>query len=386
MKKLLSEQNWSVLILLMLLTVVLSAPIYAYRINNPVDSDYGSHIRFTIEFLKTRSLEPATLSHPLLQFILAFMYWITRSRLSLENALILLQVLVQVVTVLILYFWFGKSQRKNWDWIRAAAAFTLTFIAPILLLAVFDQKFYFGYIGLANYHNPTVHMLKPLALISTIFAIDIVNGKKSGWWAVLFSALIMMISTWLKPNFALVILPALGLACLLRLLQKRQIDWKMVIWGFAVPGVVNLFFQWLIAYVYGDPGEGIIIAPFQVEKAFSDWIFLKFILSSLFPLIVLYIARKELLQNSSLLVGWSAFLMGVIQNYFLAEGGERLLHGNFRWSGQIGLFILFAITVNWLLKNKATLREKVAAYSAYAAHFAGGVAYYIYCLVSTHYG
>jgi hypothetical protein len=223
-------------------------------------------------------------------------------------------------------------------------------------------------------------------LISTFFAINIIDGKNSGWWAVLFSALILTTSTWLKPNFALVILPALGLACLLRLLQKRQIDWKMVTWGFAVPGVGNLFFQWLIAYVYGDPGEGIIFAPFQVEKAFSDWLFLKFILSSLFPLIILYIARKELLQDSSLLIGWSAFIVGVVQNYFLAEGGERLLHGNFRWSGQIALFILLAITVNWLLKNKTTLREKVAAFSAYAAHFAGGVAYYIYCLVSIHYG
>jgi hypothetical protein len=384
------SQNWKVIGLLIILTIILSSPIYYQRITQPVDSDYGSHIRFTQEFLQTRQLEPATLSHPVMQFILAFMYWVTRSQLGLYASMIVVQVVVQILIVLILYFWIGKGVKNNWDWIRAVAALSLSFVGPIVIPAIWDQQFYYGYIGMANYHNPTIHLLKPIGLVSMMFAIRALDGKKSAWWVILFSALLLSFSAWIKPNYVIAVLPALGLACLIRLLQKQRMDWKMILLGFVLPGVVNLFFQWLIAYYYGDPEEGIILAPFQVESSFSDWLLLKFLLSALFPLLGLWIARKHLLKDSALLAGWTIFVVGVVQNYVLAEGGERLLHGNFRWSGQIALFLLFAILLRWLLRekilpNRTVLWEKISGFVVYAAHLAGGVAYYIYCMISIHY-
>ncbi len=385
------SQNWLVLTVLILLTIGLSAPIYIHRINDPVDSDYGSHIRFAQEFLQTRTLEPATLSHPVLQYILAFLYWVTRSQLGLYPGLTLLQIGVQVFTVLILYFWFGKSSRKYWDWLRAGTALTLTFAAPIVILAVLDQKFYFGYIGLANYHNPTIHLLKPLALLSLIHGIKAIAGEKSTIWPVIMAAFWMILATWIKPNYALAILPALGIGWLVREVQKRSVNRRMILFGFFAPAIVSLLLQWLIAYGYGEPEEGIIFAPFQVEGAFSNWLLLKFILSSLFPLLILIFARKELFNDSVFLVGSTSFVVGLAQNYLLAEGGERFYHGNFRWSGQIVLFLLFAIAVRWFLKKLNSekplkLWQRLSGYIVYAAHFAGGIAYYVYCMVSTHYG
>ena len=146
----------------------------------------------------------------------------------------------------------------------------------------------------------------------------------------------------------------------------------------------------MIAYYYGDPGEGIILAPFLIEGSYSANLGLKFILSCLFPLVALFIARRSLLENSSLLVGWAGFAAGAAQFYLLAEGGERMYHANFRWSGQIMLFLLFAIVLRWLLQKKLlpgwnSTWQKLAAYSTYLAHLGGGAAYYIYCMVSIHY-
>ena len=245
-----------------------------------------------------------------------------------------------------------RADRKHWDWLRAGAAVTLTFVAPIMLLAFQDGLFYYGYIGLANYHNPTIHLLKPIALISLLFAIRAINGEGSSWKAITLAAFVIAISSWLKPNYVMAILPALGLTVILRKLQHRKLDFKMLIFGFALPGITVLFIQWLIAYYFGDPNEGIILAPFVVEGSYSGNLLLKFFLSCLFPLTVLFISRRRLLLDSNLLVGWTGFLVGTAQFYLLAEGGQRMFDANFRWSGQIMLFLLFAVTVRWLLREK----------------------------------
>lgn len=386
----LKNQNWKVILVLMLVTAVASSPIYYHRIAIPVDTDYGSHVRFAQQLLDGQSLDPLTLSHPMLQLILAAMHLVTLNKLGLYASLIILQVLVQVLTALILYGWFGKADRKDWDWLRAGAAVTLTFVAPVMLLAFQDGFFYYGYIGLANYHNPTIHLLKPVALLSLIYAIRAAGGEHSNWRDISLAALWITLSTWIKPNYVLSILPAMGLVAIIRRLQGRRLDWKMLIFGFALPGIVMLFIQWLIAYPFGDPGEGIILAPFLVEGSYSSNLALKFILSSLFPLLVLFIARRSLLEDSSLLVGWVGFLAGAAQFYLLAEGGQRMFDGNFRWSGQIMLFLLFAVAVRWILREKILaggmqLWEKVTSYGAYLAQLAGGIAYYIYSFVSIHY-
>jgi len=260
----------------------------------------------------------------------------------------------------------------------------------VVIPALLDHKLYYGYIGMSNYHNPTVHLLKPFALLSFLFAIRSLEGKKSGWVAVLFSALLVSVSSWIKPSYVLAVLPGLGLASLIRLAQKRDLDWRMIWLGFALPGVLSLGAQWFIAYYFSFPDANIIWAPFKMESGYSNWLLLKFLLSALFPLLCLWMARRSLLKDSALLAGWAVFLAGVAQNYLLAEGGERFYHGNFRWSGQIVLFLLFAVTLRWLLRekilpNRALLWEKITSLGAYGAHLAGGAAYYVYCLFSQHY-
>jgi hypothetical protein len=292
------DQNWKVILVLMLVTAAACAPIYFHRIVVPVDTDYGLHVRFTQQLLDGQRLEPLTLSHPMIQLILAGMHLVTFGKLGLYASLIILQVLGQVLTVLILYGWFGKAERKHWDWLRAGAAVTLTFVAPVMLLAFQDNFFYYGYIGLANYHNPTIHLLKPVALLSLIFAIRAVQGETSSWKNIGLAAVLIALSTWIKPNYALSILPALGLVVIVRWLQHRRPDLKMLIFGFALPGILMLFIQWLIAYYYGDPGEAIILAPFFVEGSYSGYLAPKFFLSCIFPLLGLFVARRHLDRKS----------------------------------------------------------------------------------------
>jgi hypothetical protein len=388
----LQNQNWGIILLLVALTIALSTPIYYRRILVPVDTDYGSHISHAEAWLRGQGFETLTPSHPLLQFTLIAMRLASRGRLSLYTALIIVQVVVQVATALILYFWFGQSDRPKWDILRGFAALSLTFVAPVMLLAALDGLFYFGYIGMANYHNPTVHMLKPLALLSAMHAFRAIEGQESSAWKIALAALWIILSAWVKPSYALSILPALALCAVIRWYLKQQVDMRMLVFGFFVPAALVLAAQWLIiVWRFGEPSERIILAPFAVESAFSDYLFLKIFLSSAFPIVILWLARRSLLTDARLLVGWTGFLSGAAQLYLLAEGGERLLHGNFRWSAQIMLFLLFAITLRWLLQEgllngSRKGRQRVAAWCAYLAHLGGGIVYYSYCMISVRYG
>jgi hypothetical protein len=379
------------ILLLAAATAALSAPIYYRRIVFPVDTDYGSHIRFAEEWLRGQGFEPLTASHPLLQYFLIGMRLASRGRLGLYAALIIVQVAVQAATALILYFWLGSADRRGWDALRGFMALSLTFVAPVMLLAPLDGLYYFGYIGMANYHNPTVHLLKPLALLSVMHAFHAVEGRESSAWQMALAALWIILSAWVKPSYALSILPALALCAAVRWHLKQSVDLRMLLFGFFLPAALMLAAQWLIAYRFGDPGESIILAPFRMESAFSGFLLPKFLLSCAFPFAVLYLARRSLLSDARLLVGWTGLLSGIAQLYLLAEGGERLLHGNFRWSAQIMLFLLFAITARWFLRDGLLNRalkgwQRMAAWCVYLAHLGGGIVYYIYCMVSVRYG
>ena len=388
-KEIIRSYNWKVILVIMLVTGVACAPIYYHRIVVPVDTDYGSHVLFTQEMLDGQGLSLLSISHPVLQLVLAAMHLASGGILGLYASLMVLQVLVQIAIALILYFSFGKGDYKHWDWLRAGVAVSLTFVAPVMLLAFQDGHFYYGYIGLANYHNPTIHLLKPFALLSLFYAFRAVNGEYSSRGSIVIAALLVILSAGIKPNYLFAILPALALVIGIRWLQRRSLDWKMLIFGFYLPGLAILLVQWLIVFS-GNSGEGVIFAPFQVESHYSQNLLIKFFLSALFPLLILFIARRKLLTDSYLLVGWTGFLAGAAQFYLLALGGAYMYAGDFRWSGQIMLFLLFAVTARWVLKEKILaggmrLWEKIAIYSAFLAQLAGGVAYYVYCMISIHY-
>ena len=352
----------------------------------------------------------------------------------------LVQVLAQIATSLLLYAWIGALKSKWGEIKRIFWSLSLTLVGPVMLLAFLDGKFYFGYIGLANYHNPTVHLLRPFALASFYFAVRAFGNPRNPNWMVWLSAGLMTAGALVKPNYALSILPALALSAAWYLWKKRPLDWRMLVWGQAVPALLMLAMQTVLIYLVPDADKsGITIAPFQVESGFSGYLPLKFLLSILFPLalgVFIYLSpnpspkgegskrtterfsaqsaenlseppvfeggkggwadnlkyawnrlRFAVTGNTEMALAWAAFGAGVLQLYLLAETGERFFHGNFRWSAQITLFILFAASARYLLRRAEELTswQRWLIYAAYALQLAGGIAYYIYVFIQPHY-
>ncbi len=388
-KAFLASQNWVALAILLVLVVAVSAPIYYRRILvPPADTDYGAHIQYTMQFLHRQPVPPHALSHPLLQWCVGFIYWASRNRIGLWESMIIVLVAAQAAAAMIFYYWLGKLSGRLGEFWRVFWSLTLTLVAPVMLLAPLDGSFYFGYIGLASYHNPTVHILRPLALVSFILVLRAFESQKNAWGWVVLSALVIIFSALAKQNYVMSVLPALVCLAVLYRLAKTPVDWRMLLGGAVVPGLVVL--GTLTFVLYNSPeadSTGIVFAPFRVESAFSDHLLWKFLLSALFPLTLLVVDFRRVIQSPALQLAWIAFLGGAAQIYLLAESGEREMHANFRWSAQITLFLLFAASIRHFARAlPMDWKARAGVWVAYLAHLAGGIAYYIYCFTQAGYG
>jgi hypothetical protein len=387
-----TQQNYFVIVLLILAVGVASFFIYHYRIMSPTDNDYGYHILVTQTLLKHEPVRGLNLSHPLLQIAQIGLLWISRSRINLWDGTVLLMVASNVILALSIYFWFGKQKKRGSDWLRAFWATTLTFIAPFLLFTYIDNRYYFGYIGLANYHNPTIQLLRSFVIPIYILALQVFKKEKNPAWMIALAASLMILSTLIKPSLAICLLPAMFFFSALAILQKRKFDWRLNIFGFMIPTILTLSWQYIIAYTGSANAETrIIFAPFIVESAFSGFLLPKFLLSIFFPLVILLILNKSLLKDFEMQFSWFTFLLGAIQVYFFAEGGQYLYDGNFRWGAQITLLLLFIISARfvyqrWGKTNIQSVKEKLIVYLAYLPHVASGIIYYLYCLLTSKYG
>ena len=307
--------------------------------------------------------------------------------ISVRMSAFLVTISCILAAALVLYFWLEPVMRARGlsPWLAAAAAMGLNLVTPISLLASVDRRFYFGYIGIISYHNPTIILLRPLALLQFILAIQCFRQAPSSWKLMSGAAAITLMATFAKPSFAICLLPAMGIVAACRLLKKLAVDWRLLILGFIVPAVIMLAWQFLVAY--GTPaGSGIFFFPFGVMAGLSGYLGIKFLLSILFPLLVAIFFFREAALDTRMVLAWLTFLLGALYAYFLAEGPPRTFDGNFIWSAKIALLVLFCVSAVFLFEQIRAFRLKAGLVTAiWVAHVAYGAVYYYHILLTQKY-
>ena len=381
------KQDWWIILSMVLATILITLPVYVHRIYFAI-SDFPKHIQPAKLILdqQYQQVSAAFLSHPAYQLLLIGIHLLTFRKVGMYAGAVLIQVVVQILTVLIIYAWFGRSNGKR-NWQRSIWAVSLTLVAPVMVFVFWDKLFYLGYIGLATYHNPTIHLLQPVALLSFLLAVRVLTSFCNSWKVVLFSALLIIFSALIKPNYLLCILPALGLMVVIRLLWNKPVDWRLLIAGFLAPGTLILLVQlFLTYYLPGNDASSIIFDPLAVMRGYSGYLLPKFFLSILFPMAVLIFNFRRVVRDNTLTLAWVGFLASVLQMYLLAESGSRFADGNFLWGAQIMSFILFVASARFLWRDRLTAGtfpkwKPAVADIVYAAHFLAGTAYYISLMI-----
>lgn len=341
--------------------------------------DYQMHLAAAGELLNNGVLNS---SHFLYQLIIIFFQKVTGLDWT-DSAL--LAVMVPAVITNLLIYWGGRRSSVGEAW-AVLAAIALTTVSPLTLFFPWDRIIYMGYVGLNPYHNPTIWLLKPFAL-GVCFLIMRITGEEREATAakIVLLGILVVLSALAKPNFLIALLPALAIFVLLDVQELKHRVWGLAL-GVFLPGLAVLWWQYNLTYSLEQVGfysgnSGIIFAPLQVMKHYSEWLLPKALLSIIFPLTVVLVYGKNALSNRGLRLAWLIFIIGAAYGYLLAESGPRLYQANFFWSGQIGLFILFVYSLLFVItqNNRAGgkfSRRQFVCLLIFALHLLNGIVFY----------
>lgn len=318
-------------------------------------TDYDEHLEFAQSMVESGNVElPHFLYHALV--ILAHKSLSTQDFHTSETLVIVLgHLLLSLVVYVIFRSGFSESTSSPGALVSIVMTLSVMLVSPVTLFTLGRHNLYFGYIYPANvYHNPTIILLKPLALLLFFFAAKVFTRQSygKGFRFVAILVVLTILSSLTKPNYIICLLPGAVLFAGYRGFRNQVVDWKCLILGIIVPAVAILGWQYYFTYTASSEtlkSSQIILAPLKVVAHYSSGLFPKFILSMAFPLCVYGAYFRKAVHNIELNLSWGIFLIGAFYTYFLAEGGSRMYSGNFWWSGQITLFILFVMSTRFFI-------------------------------------
>lgn len=291
------------------------------------------------------------------------------------------------VTVGVTLFSLMFASLKGWSY-RGKLLFALTttlilmLAGPVNLLTAGNHNLYLGYLSPHIYHNPTITLLKPFALLLFLLVLRVFDGMSISRPLLACCALVTTLGTIAKPNYVIAVLPVLALLAFIAFLRKQSVNWLLLAAGVMLPAVIVLL--WQRAYYQATDMGSFIFAPLQVMNAYSPGSLLpKFLLSILFPLCVAFLYIRAAGRDRMMQIAWLGFAVGVLYTYLLAESKDYV-DGNFTWSGQITLFILFVASALLLIRENAPLLARRRFTPAFVIctivlvlHLIGGLALYV---------
>ncbi|MBI1277892.1 MAG: hypothetical protein GC179_07170 [Anaerolineaceae bacterium] len=370
----------SIGILAIVLTVIFT-PILLMMIK--AGNDYPMHIWWAWYWDKT-GLVTEPLPHFLYQVLVIVFEHILPGN-SYDGAAVFVGILCYVTTGILLfvliYPLYGAGSAHMRTLVAALTTLAVMLVGPINFLWG-STNLSFGYIPTNAYNNPTIVLLKPFALLLFLFALRTLNSTSASRITIVGCAIVTILGTIAKPNYAIAFLPAFALVVAYYLLRKRPINWPLLIIGILVPAAEILV--WQLNYVRGSSLSGFVIASFQVMQLLSPNNLLpKFVLSILFPICVMAAYWQNARNDSALGLAWISFAVGAFYTYFLSET-QNYSSGNFTWSGQITLFVLFAASIMFLIRqNRDVLSQRrldwrlAASLVLLSLHLLGGIALYL---------
>lgn len=350
--------------------------------------DYAQHAGWGVELVDgVRIVYPHFLYHVFVGVLYKLLYVQDGAQYGSIRAGYDVTRLLYALTLMVLYVGVRSVLPRRWSLLAVLVALILSlsllFVGPINLLTIDERRIYLGYLVPHIYHNPTMVILKPLALVSFWLVwrgLSAPVGEES-WSLALWSANVLVLTTLAKPNYTLCLLPAVGVYALWQMVMRREVNWRFVLVGVYYPALFILGVQYVFAYVSGNVEGGVEFAPFAYFRIYYvSGLMPKFFLSIAFPLMTSLLFWRSAVRSLPFNLAWLVFAAGTAQTYLLSEQGGRAGHGNFLWSGQIAVFILMVAAMLFLLD---TLRKvPLSAFTmfrlslcllVFGSHLAGGL-------------
>jgi hypothetical protein len=347
---LLHEDRW--LPWLLLLSAAVSGLRFAPVVERMLEGgDFPEHIRYAQRLFESGQWLPHFGYH---LFVIAVHQALPGT--SWPSAAMTVTMAGTIATAVILAWWIARATPS-----RAARLVLLALLPaalltaqPLLVPGPFERDpWLIGYFPPNQWHSPTTLYSKPVMLVLFALGAAALAGGRAGRGALLGSAALVLLSVAIKPSFLMAFLPALAVAAVVR---WRRADWRFVVAGFALPAVLFLAGQYLAYYASGASGNALRYAPLfaigvfsPIDAATLSW---KLIASIAFPAAVI-LCFPAALRDVRLSLAWGTVVVALGWGYLLAEDGRQVDHGNLLWSGQLAVFLLFAVSAVWLVERLA---------------------------------
>lgn len=213
--------------------------------------------------------------------------------------------------------------------------------------------------------SPTLLVLRPFALfafLGLVKWITVIPARP--WIPVLAVGAAIVAATLAKPNYTMAIVPAVVLLLGWGFIRLLRLNRTLIIAGVVIPAIMVLGWQFL--RVYGPNSTSAVynaartasIAFAPLELYLIHWrypvpqVVVGFLLSSVFPIVVYLMYFKEAWRSLTLNLAWLVFLIGQSFAYLFIEIGYQS-SGNLTWGGRIALFVLFAVSLGFLIRQNA---------------------------------
>jgi len=218
--------------------------------------------------------------------------------------------------------------------------------APVTVFTWSRHQLLDGYISITSYENPSVNVLRPIALILFWVLMDRLFGRSRGT-VVAMTAALSLLALHAKPSYTVCLLPALILLAAWERWRGRRLDWRLWGLGFVLPSLVGLGYQAVVSRGQGSIG----FAPFDIirgvleARGMSPWVFVPLLmLSMLFPLTVAVMCWSDARRTASWTTAWITFGIGILL-FCTFTVTERRDYGDLIWGPQVALFIVFVESI-----------------------------------------
>lgn len=217
------------------------------------------------------------------------------------------------------------------------------------------------------WHNPTLLGIKTMLMALVLVYLSICKQMEDPAAPLAVKKLLafcalLTVATWIKPNLAMSVEPAIAFFLLFDLCRRRGRGfWKLAaLAATVVPSLAVIGWQFLVSFANAPAGEesGIAFAPGMELVTWAKSPIWAILQSLAFPLLVLAFSVPQVFKDRKYGFAWAIAGVAYLEHLCLAETGERAGDGNFSWGVQMVMVYLFAASAIRLMEAWPWLREK----------------------------
>jgi|GEM_PF-3270809 len=347
-----------------ILTLVCFVPILS--MNSSFEMDFSSHIYWANIARSSGSFEDMP-PHFVFHYMTIQLSNIVNG-MSLIRSAFFVTLTSQVGTALGFYTLFNMLDARTRD--KPYLKIIYGFVAVSLLLVGPITYFLMGFrlprttaLLYANtYHSPTMIVMRMFAvwLFVTIISIPAKWSKRVILY-LLAIIILLLLASFSKPNYTLVIVPAYLVLMVLNFVRYRQVKLNTILVLVTLIITASVALGWQYFAVFSDESTNIIASERSEilvqwfglyttwesppQKAVVEWF-----VSLIFPIAVYLLYLKKAWKDDALNLSWIA-LCGAIAMAVLFIEVPRTDHGNFVWGTRITTLITFGVSASFLIRQ-----------------------------------